>query len=76
MIFVTVRENDRGDVLLVLFENFEIRNADINAVDALFRKAHARVEHKHLIAISQQRTVHSELADAAEGNDFDDVRHL
>src|SRR6476660_3892434 len=75
MIFMSMRENNRRDVLLVLFEDFEIRNADIDAVDALFGKAHARVEHQHLVAAAQQSTVHPELADSAEGNDFDDLSH-
>src|ERR1051325_3800916 len=76
MILVPMRENNRGDVLLVLFKNFKIRNADIDAIDALFRKAHARVEHEHLVPKPQESTVHPELADTAEGNNFDDVSHL
>jgi hypothetical protein len=70
-----MRENDRGDVLLKFFEDFEIRNANIDAIDALFGKPHARVENEHLIAKPQQSTVHPELADTAEGNYFKDVSH-
>ena len=54
VIFVSVREDDGSDVLPVLFEKIEIGNADIDAVDALFGKAHARVEHEHLVAVAQQ----------------------
>jgi hypothetical protein len=73
---VPVRKNDRRDVLLKFFEDFEIRNANIDAIDALFGKSHARIENEHLIAKPQQSTVHPELADTAEGNDFEDVSHL
>lgn len=73
---MTMRENNGRYVLLVLLEDFEVGNADIDAVDTLFGKAHSGIEHQHLVAVAQQRTVHPELADAAEGNDFEDVRHL
>ena len=73
---MSVRENDRRDVLLVLLENVEIRNADVDAIDTLFGKAHAGIEHEHFITEPQQSAVHSELADTAEGNNFEDARHL
>ena len=75
VILVPMRENNRGDLLPILFEDFEIRNANIDAIDALFGKAHARIEHQHLVPKPQQSTVHPELADTAEGNDFKDVSH-
>ena len=75
MIFMTMREHDRRDLLAVLFKDFEIGNANINAIDALFGKAHAGIENQHLVAIAHQRAVHPELADAAEGNNFEDVSH-
>ena len=75
MIFMAVRKNDRGDIVAKLFQDFKIGNADIDAVDALFGKAHAGIENEHLVAIAHQRAVHPELADAAEGNNFEDVRH-
>jgi len=61
--------------LLVLLENIEIRNADIDAVDTFFGKAHAGIENEHFIAKPQQSAVHSELADTAEGYDFEDASH-
>src|SRR5947199_9460817 len=72
MIFMAVGENDRGDLVAILFDDFEIRNANIDAVDALCRKAHAGAKHEHLIAKPQQGTVHSESADAAEGHYYED----
>src|SRR5215471_13706502 len=76
MIFVAMGEDDGGNVFPVLLEDFEIGNANVYAIDALFGESHARVEHQHLVATAQQGTVHPELADAAEGNDFEDVSHL
>ena len=75
VILMAVREYDGHNVLLILFEDFEIGNANVYAVDALFGKAHARVEDEHLVAVAQQSAVHSELADTAEGNNFEDARH-
>lgn len=70
MIFVSMGEDDRGDFVAILFEDLEIRNADIDSVDALFGKPHAGVDDDHLVAIAQQRAIHPKLADAAEGDDF------
>ena len=70
MIFVPVREDDRGDLFAILFEDLEIRNADIDAIDALFGKAHAGIDDDHLVAKTQQRAIHPKLADTAEGDDF------
>src|SRR6266496_285067 len=76
MIFVTVRKNDCRNLVPVLFKNFEIGNRNIYAIDTLFGKTHARIDDNHLVAKAQQRAVHPELADTAEGNDFEDARHL
>ena len=70
MIFVTVRENDRGDVVAILFEEVEVGNADIDAVGSLFGKAHAGVEDEHLVAVAHSHAIHPKLADTAEGNNF------
>ncbi len=75
MIFVAVGEDDRSDLVAKLFEDFEIGNTDIDAIDALFGKAHAGIDNDHLVAKAEQRAVHPKLADAAEGNYFEDVRH-
>jgi len=68
-------QEEGGDVVAKLFEDFKIGNADVDAIDALFGKAHAGIENEHLVAIAHQRAVHPELADAAEGNNFKDVSH-
>src|SRR5207253_8145032 len=76
MIFVPVSENDRRDLVAILFEDFKIGNANVDAVDAFFGKAHARIDDDHLVAKAQQRAIHPKLADAAEGNDFEDVTQM
>src|SRR5438876_5701362 len=76
MIFVAMGQDDRRDLVAELFEDFEIGNADIDAIDAFFGKAHARIDDNHLVAKTQQRAVHPKLADTAEGNYFEDVRHM
>src|SRR5690349_8363300 len=73
VIFVAVREDNRRDLFTKLFQNIEIGNRNIDAVDALFRKAHARVDDEHFVTKAQQRAIHPKLANAAEGNDFEDV---
>src|SRR6266567_5335536 len=76
MIFVTVGKNDCRNLVPILFKNFEIRNRKVDSIDALFGKTHTRIDDNHLVAKAQQRAVHPELADTAEGNDFEDARHL
>src|SRR2546421_4697107 len=70
MVFVSVGQDDSGDVLAVLFEKLEIRNGNINAVRAFFRKSHARVEDEHLVLVAHGHTIHPKLADTAERNDL------
>ena len=76
MIFMAVCENDGRDVVAILFKNLEVRNANVYTIDTLFGKAHARIQHEHLVAGAQQGAIHAKLTDTAEGNDFEDVRHL
>ena len=76
MIFVTVRQDDGGDVVAILFEEIEVRNGDIDAVGGFFRKAHAGVENEHLVAIAHSHAIHSKLADTAERNDLKDTTHF
>src|SRR5438445_7808936 len=76
MIFVSVREDDGSYVVAILFKNFEVWNANVDTIDALFGKTHAGIENEHLVAGAQQGAIHAKLTDTAEGNDFEDVRHL
>src|SRR4051812_30594247 len=44
MIFVTVREDDCGDVVAIPLKKPKIRDRDVDAVSRFFGKAHPRVE--------------------------------
>src|SRR5260370_731416 len=76
MLCVAVRKSDRGDLVAKLFEDFEVGNGNIDAITAFCGKAQARIDNDHLVAKTQQRAVHPKLADATEGNDFEDVTHF
>src|SRR6185369_5153680 len=75
MIFVTVREDDCGDVLAILVEKAKVWVRDVDAVSRLFGKAHPGVENDHLVAVSHSHTIHSKLADTAEWDDLEDTSH-
>jgi hypothetical protein len=75
MIFVTVREDDGGDVVFVLVEKTKIRNRDIHAVGRFLGKAHPGVENQHLVAVPQSHAIHSKLADTTEWDDLEDASH-
>ena len=75
MIFVTVREDNGGDVLAILVEKTKVRDRDVDAVRRLFRKAHPGVENQHLVAVPHRHTIHSKLADTAEWDDLKDTSH-
>ncbi len=66
MVFVSVRENDRRQVVTIFFEKVEIRYADINPERRLLRKSHSRVDDDHLVLVANAHAVHAEFADAAE----------
>ena len=76
MVFVPVRENDRGQVVAIFFEKIEIRDRDIDAIRRFLGKAHSGIDDDHLVAIADAHAVHPELADAAQWNYFDLVHLL
>src|SRR5262245_1922434 len=75
MIFVTMSQDDGGDVVFVFVEEGEVRDGNIDAVSGLLGEAHAGVENQHLIAITHSHAVHSKLADTAEWDDLEDTCH-
>src|ERR1041385_1154891 len=75
MIFVTVREDDGGDIVAILVEEVKIRYRDVYAVSRFFGKAHPGVENQHLVAVPHCHTIHSKLADTAEWYDLEDTSH-
>src|SRR5258707_15896459 len=70
VVLVAMSEHDGRDAIAVLFQEVEIRYADVDAIGCLFRKAHARVEDDHVILVTHCHAIHSKLADAAERNDL------
>ena len=76
MVFVSVGQDYRGDVVAILFEKIEVGNANVNTVGGLFGKSHARVQDEHLIPVSHSHAIHPKLADAAERNDLQDITHF
>ena len=70
MVFVSVGKNYGSNVLTILFEEIEVRNANVNPVGGFFWKPHARVKDEHFILISHSHAIHPKLADAAERNDL------
>jgi len=75
MIFVTVREDDGGDVVAILLEEGEVWDRDVDAVSQLLGKAHPGVENQHLVAVPHSHAIHSKLADTAERDDLEDTSH-
>src|SRR5437868_13786263 len=75
MVFVTVCENYRSDVVAVFVKKIEVGNGNVDAVGRLFGKAHARVENQHLVAVAHSHAIHSKLADTAERDDLEDTSH-
>src|SRR5688572_32832852 len=71
MVLVAVRENDSGNVIAIFFEDIEIGDADIDAVDALFGESHAGIDDDHLVTASHKRAIHPKLADTAERYDLE-----
>ena len=71
VVFVAVRQDDRGQIVAIFFEKIEIRDRNIDAVRRFLGKSHAGVDDDHLIAVADAHAVHPELADAAERNYFD-----
>jgi hypothetical protein len=76
MVFVTVGENYRADVVSILFEKVEIRDANIYTVGRLFGKSHTGVKDQHLILVTHSHAIHPKLTDTAEGNNLQDTTHF
>jgi hypothetical protein len=70
MVFMTMSEDDGCDMFAVLLKKIEVRNTNVNAIGALFRKSHAGVKDEHLIRITHGHAIHPKLTDTAERNDL------
>ena len=67
MVFVTVGQDHRTEVLLVLFEKGEVGHDQVDAQQLRFRKHHPAIDDDDVIAVADGGHVHSELAQAAQG---------
>src|SRR5215213_10935931 len=72
VIFVTVSEDYRSDIVAVLVQKVEIRDRNVDSIRGFFRKSHSGVENQHLVAETNSHAIHSKLADAAEWYDLED----
>jgi hypothetical protein len=52
VVFVSVRQNKRGQIVGVFVQKIEIRNRNINAVRRFFGKSHSRVNDNHFVAVT------------------------
>src|SRR5687768_16199622 len=75
MVFVTMGQHDRGDMVAILLQKIEVRNTNVDAVRRFFGEAHAGVENEHFILITHSHAIHSKLADTAERNDLHHTTH-
>jgi hypothetical protein len=65
-----MREDNRRNDVPIFFQEIEVRDANVYAVNALFRKSHPGVNDNHVFAVTYGHTVHPKLADAAEWDQF------
>ncbi len=65
-VFVSVRQNQRGQIVGVLIQKIKIRNRNINSVRRFFGKTHSSVDNYHFISEANAHTIHSEFADSAQ----------
>src|SRR5215217_1462424 len=75
VVFVTMSEDYRRNVVAKLVEKAEIRNGNVYAVSSLLRKAHPGVENQHLVAVAHRHAIHSKLADTTKWDDLKDTSH-
>ena len=68
MVFVSVRQQDRFDLVAVLGQVGDIRNNDVYAEQFFFRKHQAGVDDDDVILPAEGHAVHTELAEATQRN--------
>ena len=66
MVFVAVGEDQRADLLLVLFQVGEVGHDDIDAQQFRVGEHHAGIDHDDVVAVADGGHVHAELAESAE----------
>ncbi len=77
VVLVAVGEDDGADVLLVLNQVGDVGNDDVDAQQLRFGEHEAGVDDDDVVFPAKGEAVHAELAEAAEGDDFQFFRlHL
>lgn len=65
VVLMAVRQNDRRQVVSILFEEIEVRDGDVDTKRCFFRKTHSGIDDDHLITIPDAHAVHPEFTDTA-----------
>ena len=77
VVHVAVGEDDGADMRLVFNQVGDIGDNDIHAQQLRLREHQPGVDHDNVVFPAEREAVHAELAEAAEGNDFQFFRlHL
>ena len=76
VIFMPVRQHNRANVRAVLFQVSDVGNDQVDAQELRFREHHARVDDDDLVAEPQCHHVHSEFAEATQGDGGEGLRGL
>ena len=75
MVFVTVCQDDRRQVISIFLEKVEIRYRNINTIRRFFGKAHTGIDDDHLVAVADSHAIHPEFADTAKRDYFNSFSH-
>ena len=70
MILVSMSQDERLDLVAMLFDVGQIRNRDINAEQIFVGKHNSAIDDDHLTVITKDGHIHAELAEPAERDDF------
>ena len=71
MVFVTMREKDSLNIVLVFQKVCDVGNDNVDAEQFFVGKHHARIHHDDRSAAPERHHVHTEFAETAESHDFD-----
>ena len=70
MVHVAVGKDDGADMRLVFNQVGDIGNNDIHAQQLRLREHQPGVDHDNVVFPAEREAVHAELAESAQGNDF------
>ena len=76
VIFMAVRQHDRADVPAILFQISNVGDDQVDAQQFRFREHHPCVDDDDLVAEPQCHHVHSEFAEATQGDGGEGLRGL